>query len=163
MTDSSAAALPGWYPDSDPAWVRYWDGGAWTEQRKPSDTGAAPAPAPQPVLRSASDVVQPPPGYALAPGGTTVRPLVPDGGGIHFLRFVLIYFAMALSLYILVGLIWWAIALSQTGRRKRDLLMLLIPFWNTVVVIQTVWRYTAKNVYWSARADRPSKSLFATT
>jgi hypothetical protein len=40
-------------------------------------------------------------------------------------------------------------------------LMLLIPIWGFIVHVQTIWRYTAKSVYWSPRDDRPSKSLFA--
>jgi hypothetical protein len=52
-------------------------------------------------------------------------------------------------------------ALSATGRRKRDILFFLIPIWGTVVQIQTSWRYSAKNVYWSVRDDRPSKALFS--
>jgi hypothetical protein len=39
--------------------------------------------------------------------------------------------------------------------------MLLVPIWSSIVQIQMIWRYSAKNVYWSTRKDRPSKSLFA--
>lgn len=80
---------------------------------------------------------------------------------MHFLRFLGISFLMSALSVLLIGLIWFIVALSVTGRRKRDVLMLLIPIWGVVVNIQTVWRYTAKNVYWSPRADRPSKSLFS--
>ena len=58
-----------------------------------------------------------------------------DPGFGHFLRFVLI--AIAMNLIPTVGLIW-----------------------GIVVGIQTIWRYTAKNIYWSVRDDRPSGSLF---
>lgn len=60
-----------------------------------------------------------------------------------------------------IGIFWLAAVLSNTGRRKRDLLMFFIPVWAIVVQVQTLWRYTAKNVYWSVRDDRPSKSLFS--
>jgi type II secretory pathway component PulF len=95
---------------------------------------------------------------------TTTNPAAPakaDPGFMHFLRFVGISLLMSALSIVFIGLIWFIIALSQTGRRKRDVLMLLIPIWGTIVNIQTVWRYTAKNVYWSPRADRPSKSLFS--
>jgi hypothetical protein len=39
--------------------------------------------------------------------------------------------------------------------------MYIIPIWGFVVGIRMGWRYTAKSVYWSPRADRPSASLFA--
>ena len=92
------------------------------------------------------------------PTPTTTKP---DSGFMHFLRFLGISFLMSALSVLLIGLIWFIVALSVTGRRKRDVLMLLIPIWGVVVNIQTVWRYTAKNVYWSPRADRPSKSLFS--
>lgn len=156
MAEGPAA---GWYPEGEGGWLRYWDGTGWTEQRKaPEQQGIAPLAMATMVSRAES--IQPPPGYGLVPGTTQVTPLVPDDGFIHFLRYMLIGFVMALSMYIVVGLIWMMVALAQTGRRKRDILMLLIPIWGSVVAVQTHWRYTAKNVYWSARADRPSKSLF---
>lgn len=68
---------------------------------------------------------------------------------------------MALSCALVVGVIWVMMALSSTGRSKRDILMFCIPVSGVVVQIQTLWRYSAKNVYWSVRADRLSKSLFA--
>ena len=86
---------------------------------------------------------------------------VPDPGFMHFLRFVGISILMSALSVVLIGLIWFVVALNYTGRRKRDVLMLLIPIWGTIVNIQTIWRYTAKNVYWSTRDDRPSKSLFS--
>jgi hypothetical protein len=87
--------------------------------------------------------------------------LKPDGGVMHFVRFLLISIVMSALGVVFVGIIWAAIALSSTGRRKRDLLMYFIPVWGIIVNIQTLWRYTAKNVYWSPRSDRPSKSLFS--
>jgi len=107
-----------------------------------------------------------PPGYAPMPayGQNPMyaqRQWREDNGFIHFLRFLLIWFAMAALFYVIVGFVWLAFALAATGRRKRDLLMMFIPVWSTVVFIQTVWRYTAKNVYWSVRPDTISKSLFS--
>ena len=88
-------------------------------------------------------------------------PIVPDNGFVHLLRFLFIWILMTLSCYILIGFIWVMISLSSTGRRKRDILMYLIPVWGTIVQVQTVWRYSAKNVYWSIRRDRGSQSLFS--
>lgn len=96
------------------------------------------------------------PGYAGAPAATKEDP-----GFMHFVRFFFITLLMTILSYVVVGLIWQMIALSKTGRRKRDILMFLIPIWGFVVGIQTGWRYTAKNVYWSPRDDRPSSSLFS--
>ena len=83
----------------------------------------------------------------------------PDGALGHFVRYLLI--GLVMGIIPIVNIVWFAIALSKTGRRKRDLLMLLIPIWGLVVHVQTVWRYTARNIYWSVRSDRPSSSLFA--
>ncbi len=85
-----------------------------------------------------------------------------DPDFMHFLRFIGIWILMAFLFYVVVGLVWMAFALSSTGRRKRDILMLVVPVWGTVVGFQTLWRYTSRNVYWSVRSDRPSKPLFST-
>ena len=89
----------------------------------------------------------------------TMPATTPDGGFMHFLRFLGI--GILMGILPLIGIIWFVIALSSTGRRKRDLLMLFIPVWGIIVNVQTIWRYTAKNVYWKPRDDRPSKSLFS--
>lgn len=96
------------------------------------------------------------PSYAGPPAA-----LKEDGGFMHFVRFFFISLLMTILTYVIVGIIWQMIALSKTGRRKRDILMFLIPIWGIVVSVQTGWRYTAKNVYWSVRDDRPSSSLFS--
>jgi hypothetical protein len=106
-------------------------------------------------------VVQPPTGMAFVPKSYELRPAVEDGGFVHFLRYILIATVLSALSAFLVGVIWYMIMLSSTGRRKRDVLMAFIPIWGVVVSIQTVWRYTAKNVYWSVRSDRTSSSLFA--
>ena len=166
MSDGPAA---GWYPEGDTGMFRYWDGAAWTEHRRapeppPLASSVPPPPPPVPVAAasvvSGTEIIQPPAGFGLVPGTNQVTPLKPDPGGMHFLRYFGISLVMALSCYLIIGLVWMMIALAQTGRRKRDILMILIPIWGSVVATQTQWRYTAKNVYWSARSDRPSKSLF---
>lgn len=122
--------------------LRHWDGSQWTAHISNNGvpgTDALPQAAPR-----------------------TAQPLRPDGGFVHFLRYLLIGLVMGLLCYVIVGLVWFAFALSATGRRKRDILMFFIPIWGSVVSVQTIWRYTAKNVYWSVRSDRISKSLFST-
>lgn len=106
-------------------------------------------------------VLSPEPGFAFVPDSNETKPAVADGGFVHFLRFLLVWFLMGLSCLFVVGIVWVMIALSNTGRRKRDILMFYIPVWGAIVQIQTLWRYSAKNVYWSVRTDRGSKSLFA--
>jgi hypothetical protein len=105
--------------------------------------------------------VRPPAGMGFANGTLQAVPLRKDNWLVHFLRYMVIGLVMGLSMLLIVGIFWLATAMSSTGRRKRDILMLFIPLWGTIVQVQTLWRYTAKNVYWSVRADRPSKSLFA--
>jgi membrane protein implicated in regulation of membrane protease activity len=78
---------------------------------------------------------------------------------MHFLRWLGI--SIVMGIIPLVFIVWFMIACSATGRRKRDILFLLIPIYGIYFSIQTIWRYTAKNVYWSVRDDRPSKSLFS--
>ena len=51
---------------------------------------------------------------------------------------------------------------TRPARRKRDLLLLFVPFVNVVVAVQSVWRYTARSVYWQPRDDRPSAVLSGT-
>lgn len=151
-TLSEQAPGPGWWQASDGNWY------------SPETRPALPSSAGQSATATAfsgADCIQPPPGMGLIPGTDLVRPLVPDSGFVHLLRFLLVDVAMSLLCYLLVGVIWLMFAMSSTGRRKRDILMLVVPIWGTVVWTQTLWRYTAKNVYWSARVDRPSRSLFA--
>src|SRR5262245_45177437 len=80
----------------------------------------------------------------------------PSNWFLHFLAFavasVVLYFAMAF----LVGFVALPFALRATGRRGRDFFMLFIPFWGTVVVVQTLWRLTAGRMCWLPRRDLPS-------
>ncbi|MCU1392905.1 MAG: hypothetical protein JWM34_1333 [Ilumatobacteraceae bacterium] len=94
---------------------------------------------------------------AYAPPATQVE----DGGFKHFLRFFFVGLAMGLLSYVIVGIVWQAISYSKVGYRKRDILFALVPIWGIVVAIRCGWRYTAKNVYWTPRDDRPSSSLFS--
>ena len=116
---------------------RYWDGSQWTDHV--SNGGV-----------TGSDKLMRPP-----------APLRPDNWLAHFLLFLLISMSMIALASLLVGFVWLAFAMGATGRRKRDILMMPIPIWGTIVFIQTVWRYTAKNVYWSVRADRVSNTPFS--
>ena len=95
-------------------------------------------------------------GAASAPSAVAAE----DSGGKHFLRFLGVYLAVSLLSVVVVGLVWFASMLSHTGRRKRDVLMLMIPVWGAIVTVQTIWRASAKSVYWAQREDRPSKTLF---
>src|SRR5437763_5789191 len=109
--------------------ARYWDGQRWTEHV--SDGGVA-----------GTDPLPPPPRPVPPPPRLGV-PQREDPAPSHFLRFFGIWLAMVLLCYVIVGIVWAAFALAATGRRKRDLLMLLIPVWGTIVMVQTIWRYTA--------------------
>ena len=150
MSDQSGG--PDWWQASDYKWY-------------PPQPPAVDPPVAMPVTKaqaiSGAESLQPPPGFGLVPGGSDVRPLRHDNGFVHFLRYLLIGIIMSLLISVFfLGLVWFAFALAQTGRRKRDVLMYFIPIWGIVVWVQTIWRYTAKDIYWSARADRPSNSLF---
>ncbi len=78
------SADAGWYADpSDPAWVRYWDGTAWSPEAHPAaavprtadPAPATPAPAPAPAPVQAVPSLEP-----LAPVTVTVRE--PVGAGV---------------------------------------------------------------------------------
>ena len=112
---------------------------------------------PSPSLRTPFDTA----GNGAAFHGRPVAVDVRDGWFGHFLRF-----AGALTLVIIghmaiVGLLWSAGILNRTGYRRRDVVLLLVPIIGSVLVVITVWRYTAKSAYWSGRADAPSQPLSA--
>ena len=77
----------------------------------------------------------------------------------HFLRFLCIWVLLAIGQVILIGVIWQAAILRRTGYRARDLLLLLVPIYGGVVSVVTLWRYTARSVYWDTRAGRNSAVL----
>ena len=74
-----------------------------------------------------------------------------DGGMAHFLRFVIVLAVMQVCVAFLFGYFIIPFALRRTGRRARDILMLLIPVWGVVVWVQTFWRLSARRIYWSPR------------
>lgn len=82
-----------------------------------------------------------------------------DSNFWHFLRFLGVGTLMGISQVLYVGWIWFMFACARTGHRKRDVLLLLIPFYGLVVDARVLWRYTAKSVYWSPHPERPSAPL----
>ena len=137
---------------------RYWDGSRWTDHVSNGGVLASDALLPPAPNQS---VVQPPSPVAAFGPPPSFRAPREDNGFVHFLRFLVAWLLMVMLIYVIVGFVWMMFAMSATGRRKRDVLMLFIPIWGTIVGVQTMWRYTAKNVYWSVRPDRVSKSLFS--
>lgn len=84
----------------------------------------------------------------------------PDPWFPHFLRYLGLYFLVLVgNIFFLAGFVIVALLMDKTGRRKRDVLGMLVPILNAVWVVQTVWRATARNMYWSPRHDRPSEPL----
>jgi hypothetical protein len=83
-----------------------------------------------------------------------------DGGMLHFLRFLGVLVVMQACVALLIGYLMIPFALRRTGRRARDILMLLIPVWGLVVWVQTSWRLSARRICWSPRTDLPSRPLF---
>jgi hypothetical protein len=69
----------------------------------------------------------------------------------HFLAFMAVGLAVEFTYGIV--LIW---LVPLTGYRRRDLLLVLVPFFNLVMVARWAWRYSASTVYWSTRDDWPS-------
>lgn len=86
--------------------------------------------------------------YAGPPGS--------DPGFLHLLRFLGVGMLLDAAFFLLVGFVWAAFIFDKTGYRKRDVLLLFIPLYGTVVFIISSWRYTARRVYWTPWADRPS-------
>jgi hypothetical protein len=79
---------------------------------------------------------------------------------LHFLRFLGVLVVMQACVALLIGYLMIPFALRRTGRRARDILMLLIPVWGLVVWVQTSWRLSARRICWSPRTDLPSRPLF---
>lgn len=80
----------------------------------------------------------------------------------HFLRYLALSAVVALAAAFLVGYLWLAFLLTRTGRRKRDVVLCMIPLLGSVIMAQTMWRAIARTTYWSARHDRPSGPLQGT-
>jgi hypothetical protein len=83
-----------------------------------------------------------------------------EGWWAHFLLFVVVAAVFYLAVLFLIGLLLLPFALRASGRRARDLLMVLIPLWGTIVVVQTMWRLSARRICWLPRHDLASKPLF---
>ena len=78
----------------------------------------------------------------------------------HALRFAGVGMLLVLAWFTFIaGLVWRMHMLDVTGYRKRDVLWLWVPIAGTVVEVKTLWRYTARGVYWDERDDRPSDVL----
>jgi hypothetical protein len=82
-----------------------------------------------------------------------------DGWFAHFLRFVGVLALVAAGQFLVVGFLWTASILNQTGYRRRDVFLLFVPFIGTVLAVISVWRYTAKGMYWRRRNDRVSRPM----
>ena len=91
MSWARLQAAPGWYPDSEPGWYRWWDGGRWTVHRRAADLRMRyPAPADEPgqnrTLLPPRDVPRPAVGGRVAIGFLGLLALgglavVSSGGG----------------------------------------------------------------------------------
>ena len=107
---------------------------------------------PDDETRATGNVVAQPP-----VGGEAFMSVAEDSWGPHFLRFVGVVVVMqALSV---IGTIWFVLALSRVGYRKRDVLLMVIPLYDVVLGTVAVWRYTAVSAYWTPRPDRTSAPL----
>lgn len=95
------------------------------------------------------------PSAVAVPEHGTSDPWVP-----HLLRTVGTGMLLALAwMTFVLGLLWRMHILDVTGYRKRDVLWLWVPIVGTVGEVRTLWRYTARDVYWEPRDDRPSATL----
>lgn len=90
---------------------------------------------------------------------TQAEPLQDDPGFAHFLRMAGVGMSVAMACWIVVGLFWYGHIMSKTGYRKRDLLLLSVPVYGSYLAVVVMWRYTARDVYWTPRDDRPSEVL----
>jgi hypothetical protein len=78
----------------------------------------------------------------------------------HALRFIGVGALLAVAwMTFIVGLVWRMHALSVSGYRKRDVLWLWVPVVGWIADARTLWRYTAREAYWTPRDDRPSHVL----
>jgi len=81
-----------------------------------------------------------------------VLPVSPDHAhllataGLFVSAYLLTYFTLGL------GALWFAYIFNRTGYRRRDALLLFIPFFPA----RCCSRYTSRTVCWTPREDRPS-------
>jgi hypothetical protein len=91
----------------------------------------------------------------------TRRPQASGGEGLaHVALFVVTGIAIAALVQLYIGFVVLPFAMRKTGRRGRDTFAILIPLYGAVLFIQTMWRMSAGQVYWSPRSDLPSSPMF---
>jgi hypothetical protein len=90
-----------------------------------------------------------PPGWGPPPRPETQ----PDSWFGHFLRYLAVSSLLTLSMLFVIGFFWQGHILNRTGYRKRDLLLLFVPIAAHIVAIKSLWRYTARDIYWSPRPE----------
>ncbi len=83
-----------------------------------------------------------------------------DGVTLHFLRFLAVLIVMQACVALVFGYFMIPVALRRTGRRARDIFMLLVPVWGAVVWFQTFWRLNGRRICWSPRTDLATRPLF---
>ena len=85
---------------------------------------------------------------------------VDDPWSLHVLRFIGVGLLLLVAwMTFILGLVWRMHALNVTGYRKRDVLWLWVPVIGWVADSRSLWRYTAREAYWTPREDRPSHVL----
>lgn len=94
------------------------------------------------------------------PSAVAVPEPVEDPWGLHAVRFVGVGLLLVLAwATFILGLVWRMRIFDVTGYRKRDVLWEWVPLVGTAAAARTLWRYTAREVYWEPREDRPSEVL----
>lgn len=79
---------------------------------------------------------------------------------LHALRFIGVGLLLVLAwMTLILGLVWRMRIFTVTGYRKRDVLWQWVPVIGTIADTRTLWRYTARDEYWTPRDDRPSEIL----
>ena len=125
----------------------------------------APEPVPAEVGAVADGVSTGPTPSAVSYPPPPMPPRMPQGPDRwfpHFLKFAGAYGAVWAAGTFVIGWFWIAHILNRTGYRRRDVLLLLVPIVNVVMLFTALWRYTAKQPYWSPRTDRQSLPLTGT-
>ena len=85
---------------------------------------------------------------------------VDDPWFLHALRFTGVGLLLLVAwMTFVLGLIWRMHMFSVTGYRKRDVLWEWVPIVGWIAETKTLWRYTARDAYWTPRDDRPSHVL----
>lgn len=95
----------------------------------------------------------------IGPESASPEVAVLDPGFQHWLRWLGVYGALVVACLFVVGFVWIGWILHRTGYRKRDTLLMVVPVANAATLWRCLWRYTARSVYWSPRAERESQTL----